>query len=375
MFSTPAAHGAYSHRLIDMPSGMTRWEGSRNFAPAVRLASAITAPGQVTPTDEEKLVGKTMGGMLSKARPIVCPPEQLNAVADDVFADLGEALEYAAEVRLPFEVVFFDFSDELGRAPTIHLHLVEEGQELGFELRGVLAGEDSQQRETVFVPLIGHSNEPPEEIGLVVADWSGERRGSAKPRRWVERMGAGTNHLAVTFFNPAAAMEALGQTPRAVAGALMGVARASRNMSTEQAELFRFHLAATSGAAVQMALKALYLLDSANVEVVEAPLSRQARRQAVRKGAEIAWVIQIRPPKATKQESKEGEKRLFSHRFEVRGNFAHYKEGSWLYEHSAPEEIRPCPRCGRCRRVWREPHVKGPIDKPLAIKVRRVDIS
>lgn len=350
-----------------------RWEGSRNFGPAVGLADAIVAPALSRPTAEEVLVGRTMAGMLAAARPVICPPEQLNAVADDVFGDLGEALEYAASARLPFAVTFFDFTDELGRSPVFNVHLVEEGQELGFELRGVLAGEDAAQEETIFIPIIGGPNAPPEEIGLVMVDWSGERQSSAKPSRWAEELDVGKEKLRVTFFNPASAMEALGESPRAVAGALMGVARAKAELSEAEAELFRFHLATTSATAVRMALKALYLLDSANIEVVEAPLSRQARRQAERKGKEIAWVIQVRPPKSGEPDSHEHGERSFSHRFEVRGNFAHYREGSWLFDHSAPDDIRPCPRCGRCRRVWRQPHVKGPIDKPLAIKVRRVD--
>jgi hypothetical protein len=354
-----------------------RWEGSRNFGPAVGLAEAINARGPFKPTDEETMVGKAMEGMLHVARPIVCPPEQLNAVSDDVFGDLGEALEYAAAARLPFEVVFFDFTDELGCAPSIHLHMVEDKQDLGFELRGVLAGENPDEEETIFLPIIGHEKDPPEEIGIVMADWSGERRATAKPGRWVEKVEhPGHAPLNITLFNAAAAMQALGETPRPVAGALMGVARGKMNIDADLVEAHKLNLATTSGAAVRMALKALYLLDSANVEIAEAPLSRQARRQAERKGVEIAWVVQVRPPKssAEKEDPEEEEpKRSYSHRFEVRGNFAHYKEGSWLYEHSAPEEIRACPRCGRCRRVWRQPHIKGPLDRPLAIKVRRVD--
>jgi hypothetical protein len=342
----------------------------------VRLANAINARGPFKPTDEEAMVGMTMEGMLRVARPIVCPPEQLNAVSDDVFGDLGDAMEYAASARLPFDVVFFDFTDELGRAPSISLHLVEDGQELGFNLRGVLAGENADEDETVFLPIIGHENAPPEEIGAVMADWSGERRASTEPGRWVERVEhPGHPPLAITMFNVAAVMQSLGETPRPVAGALMGVARGKMEISADLIEAHKLNLAATSGAAVRMALKALYLLDTANVEIVGAPLSRQARRQAERKGAQIAWVVQVRPPtsSAEKDSADEDSSQSYSHRFEVRGNFAHYKEGSWLYEHSDPDEIRPCPRCGRCRRVWRQAHIKGPVDRPLAIKVRRVN--
>ncbi|HWW67254.1 MAG TPA: hypothetical protein VNY83_04665 [Solirubrobacterales bacterium] len=169
-------------------------------------------------------------------------------------------------------------------------------------------------------------------------------------------------------------MDALGEAPRSVAGGLLGIARGKQGIPEEEIEFFRYSMATATASAVRMAMKALYLLDSANVETVEMPLSRQARRHASRKGKKISWTIAVRPSKKSRE--VEGEQSSsFSHRFEVRGNFAHYREGSWLYEHSPSEEIRACPRCGHCRRVWRPPHIKGPADKPLAIKVRRIEFA
>ena len=105
-------------------------------------------------------------------------------------------------------------------------------------------------------------------------------------------------------------------------------------------------------------------------------MSRQVRRQAERSGTEIASVIAIRAPtKQEKDERAETGSRDYSHRFEVRSNFAHYPEGTWLFAHSNPEQIKPCPRCGRCRRIWRSAHIKGPTDKPLVVKVRQTDFS
>jgi hypothetical protein len=364
---------AYTHPVVGT---WTRWEGSRNFAAVTRLAEAIVSPDGSPRSDEELMVGEIMAGMLSTARPIVCPPEQLNAVSDEVFEDLGQALEYAAAARLPFETVFFDLTDSFGRSPLAQLHLLADNQEaLGFEVRGVIAGENAKEEETIFIPIIGYPGHPPEEIGMVMSDWSGERRKSVEPGRWVERVEApGPRPLALTMFNAAAAMEALGESPRPVGGALLGVARGRARMSPEEIEAFKLNMAVFSASAVRLALKVLYLIDAANVDVVETALSRQARRQAERSGAQIAWVVEVKPPRSTpKPDSETDSKRNYSHRFEVRGNFAHYREDSWLFQHSPPEEIRPCPRCGRCRRVWRSPHIKGPADRPLAIKVRRVE--
>jgi hypothetical protein len=346
--------------------------------PAMRLARAIASEDPARLRPEERLVGHVMLGMLQQARPLVCPSEQLNAISDDIFRDLGEAVEYASQARLPFDVVYFDFIDELGRAPAIGFHVVEGGgRDLGFELRGVLAGENADERETVFLPIIGHEGQPPEEVGAVFVDWDGQRRASAKPGRWQEAFRPpGRSELDVTFISVSAAMQALGETPRAVGGTLMGVARFGHPGSEAELLTFKAQLATLSGTATRLALKVLYLLDSVNVDLAPAKVSRQVRRQAERKGAEIAWVINVRAPhrRELNDETEPGS-RAFSHRFEVRGNFAHHGEGSWLYEHSDPADIRPCPRCGRCRRVWRQPHIKGPVDKPLLVKIRRVDFD
>jgi hypothetical protein len=353
----------------------TRWEGSRGFLPAMALAHAIVTRPTSQLTPEEQLIGRTMGGMLRVARPVVCPPAQLDAISDDIFDDLGQAFEYAMSARLPFEVTFFDFIDASGDAPTMAWHLVEGGgSELGFELRGVLAGELATERRTVFFPIVGLRGDAPEELGAAFVDWGSEAHASATPARWQESLAVrGERDLKVTMMSISAAMEALRESPRAVPGALLGCIRAEQ--LGPQAEQLQASLATMTATAVRAAFKILYLLDSVNVELDPLKVSRQVRRQVERSGGQIAWTIAVRAPHRQEAEDREGGSREYSHRFEVRGIFAHYPEGSWLYEHSEPGEIRPCPRCGHCRRVWRPPHVKGPPDRPLAIKIRRVDFN
>jgi hypothetical protein len=326
-------------------------------------------------TPEEELVGRSIGGMLRSARPLVCPPGQLAAISDEVFEDLGQAFEYAAEARLPFEVTFFDFLDESGRGPDMGLHLVEGGgRDLGLDLRGVVAGESPEEQRTVFLPIAGMHGHPPEELGAAFVDWGSEAQASAEPRRWRESIPAGNGReLHVTLMTISAAMDAIDEQPRAVPGALLGCMRADQGGQDNAA--LQAVLATSTATAVRMALKLLYLLDSANVEVAPMPVSRQVRRQAERTAAEIAWTVRVRTPQQHESRDQQPGQREYSHRFEVRGNFAHHREGSWLYDHSAPQDIRACPRCGRCRRVWRAPHIKGPTDRPLAIKIRRVDFN
>jgi hypothetical protein len=351
----------------------TRWEGSRAFAPTVRLADAIVSQAPALLTDEESLLGRALAGMLGDARVVGCPPEQLNAISDDVFQDVGQAFEYAAMSRMPFPVTFFDFTDASGRAPTMHLHLVEEGgADLGFELRAVIVAEAPDERQTSFLPVIGARGAPPEELGAAFVRWDADETATAQPHRWIESLpGERGQNLRVTMMNVAAAMEACGERPRAVSGGLMGCLR--HEQATSGGIPLQMTLATATASAVRTALKVLYLLDSANVELDRTAVTRQVRREAQRSGAEIAWVVKVRAPNTREKDGDTRITREFSHRFEVRGNFAHHREGSWLYEHSAPEDIRPCPRCGQCRRIWRSAHVKGPLDRPLAVKIRHVD--
>jgi hypothetical protein len=337
--------------------------------PVVRMSRAITALPASTVRPEETMVGRAMTGMLGQAHVVSCPPEQLNAVADDIFADLGEAFDYAAAARLPFEVTFFDFLDEHGEGPAITAHIIDGGgEEMGFDLKAVVVSEDPRERQTTYMPVIGMKGQPPEEIGAAFVDWDRERGTFAEPARWSERMpGLGGS---ITLFSVSTAMEALEERPRPIAGALMGVARG--NLSDEDATYFKSFAATMTATAVRQTLKLLYLLDSANVELAPAPVSRQVRRQAERQGTQIAGTVQVRQASRSETTEQTDGSREYSHRFEVRGNFAHYAAGTWLYEHSVPEDIRPCPRCGQCRRVWRPAHIKGPRDRPLAIKFRRV---
>lgn len=351
-----------------------RWEGSPSFSQAVRMAAAMIDPAAPEQSNEERLVGSVLAGVISQARPLVCPAEQLVAIPDDVFSDLGAAFEYAARVRLPFPATYFDFTAGGGRGVPLGLHFVEGGgHDLGLELRSVVAAESPAEQETLYAPIVGARGHPPEELGLAIVSWSPEVPGSAKPLRWTESLPLSGREVDVNLMSVSAAMEALDETPRAVAGALLGCVRtAQMGPSVEQ---LRAQLATASAVAVTAALKVLYLLDSVNVDVNEITTSRQVRRQAARSGAEIAWTIAVRKPQSRAGETSGEGGREFSHRFEVRGHFAHHPAGSWLYERSDPEAITACPRCGACRRVWRPPHVKGPTDRPLAVKIRRVEFD
>lgn len=350
-----------------------RWEGSRGYAPAVRLADAIIARGQSVASPEEWLIASVMHGLLKDAHALVCPPEQLHAIPDDVFDDLGEAFDYARAARLPFASLYFDFLDEHNHAPLIEIFPPEMNKPMELELRGVVAGELPDERQTAFLPIVAARGEPPEELGAVMLSWD-ERVGPEKPKRWRESITSKAGReYEITLCSVSAAMDAVGEQPRPIEGAVIGAARGAREQETHEA--LQFNLAVATAAATRTALKLLYMLDSTNVNLERMPVSRQKRRQTERDGCEIAWTVAVTPPKSGSAKSSDPASANYLHRFEVRGNFAHYGPDTQLYQRSPAETIRPCPRCGTCRRIWRPPHVKGPADKPLVVKIRRVDYA
>lgn len=121
----------------------------------------------------------------------------------------------------------------------------------------------------------------------------------------------------------------------------------------------------------------LILLESANVELVESSL--QYPRGHIAQD-NIRYEILVKPSKNRYKRRDDTQPANYSHRFEVRGNFAHHYETKpdgtenqlftkWSMER--PEKI--IEREGRpCIRIWRPPYVKGPSDKPLVPKIRRV---
>jgi hypothetical protein len=134
----------------------------------------------------------------------------------------------------------------------------------------------------------------------------------------------------------------------------------------EQGVLPVLHSATRTG--VMAVARVLEFLDAFNVDVVPAPESRQVRRRREREGTpQVNFVVAIRQSARRERPATNGH-REFSHRFERRGHYRHVTRGS----HAKPEHMKPCSRCGTCRREWVPPHVVGPQDKVLIPKRRDV---
>lgn len=133
-------------------------------------------------------------------------------------------------------------------------------------------------------------------------------------------------------------------------------------------------LANSAGNAIERVIAVLQWLESANVEIVDRPVSRQVRRNAERKGAEIAKVVRVRLPRSWRngQPPQRSGAINFNHRFEVRGHYKFFPDTTRLGQ-ADPTKLSWVPeREGYFRRIWCPPFVKGPADKPLVPKTRRL---
>lgn len=114
----------------------------------------------------------------------------------------------------------------------------------------------------------------------------------------------------------------------------------------------------------------LCLLESPCAVVQAAETSRQERRDATRKGIEIALSVTIRPRKG-KARGALTPSREYTHRFDRRGSWAHYGPETKIGG-ANPGLIRDWPGRPQSRRVWRPPTIVGDVTLPYVPKVRLV---
>jgi hypothetical protein len=129
------------------------------------------------------------------------------------------------------------------------------------------------------------------------------------------------------------------------------------------------------------ALRAMFLLDSINVELAPVAVSRQVRRSVERSEGQrrIAMTVHVRRrSRKIRARQGKGPTREFAYAFERIGHYRHVTRGP----HATEQYLKPCPRedaahratGGRCRREWIPPHVVGADEgKPLIPKARIAD--
>lgn len=379
-----------------------KWEGLYGFTAVEKALRAQFATGPALGTNEEghavrcgaDLVALQALGGLHAAHPIYIGTEQITALPP-VEQDAMQIIEEAA---LPFPAVFFDFCSARGPA---RLPLFLGDDSYAVAMYGVLVAEIAAYEGVTWgagrqiIPLgcgiafeqhrlmganpgvvrypaqrDGESTYPAAPMGAVMTHCTGEMphewdimrftakmEGYPEPIRtaaitgpyselavldsplanevkWPLREGdngyflGGTGTLVEQVWNTREGWETAGDVE-----GLSGVAWEARQEAKLQALLVY--------AMAEYAARCLYLLDSANVELVTAPVSRQVRRQAERSGTGIASVVDVRRTQVGANRSTgTGQKRNYSHRFERRSYYRHVTRGS----HYKPDHVKPCQR-------------------------------
>lgn len=118
---------------------------------------------------------------------------------------------------------------------------------------------------------------------------------------------------------------------------------------------------------ILLACGALTMLSSANVTLVES----QPRPRNTRAAHLTHYDIAVRVGAKTRYVGGQGPHSTpdWSHRWEVAGHFKHFRQGA-IFDSNPDRRIRQGSE--EYVRIWCPPHVKGPENKPLVPKVRRV---
>jgi hypothetical protein len=109
------------------------------------------------------------------------------------------------------------------------------------------------------------------------------------------------------------------------------------------------------------------LLNCSNVETLDEPLPRQARRHAKRKNQKIALTVHLKRKKS--KSVSRGGLVDWTHQFDVRGHFQHHPRGP-VFENCKDPEKRMMRGGVEVVRVWVNPYIKGPADERYVVKSR-----
>ena len=131
------------------------------------------------------------------------------------------------------------------------------------------------------------------------------------------------------------------------------------------------HISVMGKAIIHLIIQNLHFMQSANVYLGDASLSRQQRKQLKKDDKPIPLETKIKQSKPYKSNSSSNSQIDFSYRFEVRGHYKHFSEGTRIAQANVDRMIN-IPGKGNVVRIWCPPFVKGPSDKPLVIKNRSV---
>jgi hypothetical protein len=350
---------------------------------------------------------------LQKAHPITVDPQQIDVIPP--FESWEEAFDYGNHVRLPFNCVFLDCE-----LPT-RISVEDRGKGAKpFEFIGALL---AIEEETLIIVPFGRTQEKPtEKINVKVP-----KREAKNVREWdvdyaplgavvinladtatVRDDEAFTNqtHFSIQRGSSLGLSYSIWRTTVSWFEEQLRINQGKQNNEHEDELRMDFDWKPEPGSLLDSAniilyphdsadeepdvraamawasmnmiaagivLKILFFLDTPNIEIGHADVSRQVRRAAERRGAKISQTVWVKHNQKRSQRDGDAESEHidYSHQFEVRGHWKYYPEGTKTAD-ARPDLLRYVPGRGLCRKIWCPPFVKGPEDKPLVLKTRRV---
>lgn len=373
------------------------WDEARKVIEHMTKALDLNSEG---PTQKSLEAGRLLSPLsynainglvaLQKSHVITVDPAQVNALPgwDNIF----DSIEYCEEGGLPFPTIFFD---------TYLPHGPEAQSSPGLEKFPLGGGVLNQTPYgMVVIPIGTKSYESPTDTVLP----SGYVHfGQSLPEFYEVKMGGGDGRYIFDYpqlridpgflafatathehrqdFDPDLTNEMfnfddyIGAYIKAEQKPLNAVIEAIPHRFNGDEEMNDYLIsvcAANTYTRASRLVEILYFLDTPNIEIVDAPLTRQIRRQAERSGATIAQTIFVKhSQRRSKQRDGDAESIDYSHQFEVRGHWKYYPKGTRTAD-ARPDLLRFVPGRGMCRKIWCPPFVKGPEDAPLVIKTRRL---
>jgi hypothetical protein len=351
---------------LTQPRQAPRWAGSLAFERAWAKLMPVVRDAEFTRgenADPQALMAATLMQSMEAAHLLKLDPEQFKVRPP--WEQPSAAYEYAVDANLPFPTVFYEFTGPAGYSPRITGATSGLGSdEYPINLAAAIVRRDFLNR-LVVEPLIVGPNGWPDvlPVGTIVFGEGGEE--------YEERDGVAEvlqSLAGVTSISCGVRLETLMPDSPVKGWVLFPGTRDEVERDFPGGATAVLESARTMLYIGSRVLAALSILDAEVVEIVEAPLERREQRRQEKRGWRISLIVRIRAPKKYRNgNAPTGEEAHYSHRFWVVGHTKHFGVATQMAM-ARPDLVRPCLRCGACRRIWTPPFVKGPPDKPLILK-------
>lgn len=383
-----------------MPNVMPtpKWVGSHSFEPVYERARELAqmepiAPGQVE-IDARTAMSIGEATLLADAHVLCVDPEQVEVLPQ--WEDPQEVFDYVAEMQLPFDPLYLDFSGASGLGALV-------GEFRGDQCRmvGALVWRQDQGEDTpvVISPYCWPINAEQRMKHVTPYDTNGWFTFGMPPTHQatgdIVAAGTMTLHVGNGLTADAATVWAdgcvygndeeykeVGFPGYAIMPFSMDAARTSARQDVRDGDEERVSevVAETmqgwgelAWIGASRALAALSITEAVEVEIVDAPLETRVRKRAEKRRWPIAKQVIVRAKsRRYGTVNSTGMKANYSHRFWRRATVAHYPLGTMMAD-ARPDLVTPCARppgsnCGFCRKVKRPATIVGPDDKPLVLK-------